>query len=159
LGIRTPAYREHDDVVLLRPQHIKPPTGHLASQAADLEINLAPEMDRLFAASPATGSLFFHQPQKARLASFDAKSPFWQSNTYAWLVSQMSPSGDRNRRRLIHSLATLDAQVMFDGGWLLSLGQEDSLKEILSVYRQLPTGQFETASGEFQPTIRTLTRD
>ena len=64
-------------------------------QAADLEIYLAPEMDRLFASGRQTGSLFYHEPQKARLASFDVKSPFGAANTYTWLVSEMSPSGDR----------------------------------------------------------------
>lgn len=159
LGIRAPAYREHENIVLLRPQHLKPSTGPLPAQAADLEINLAPEMDKLFATSPQTGSLFYHEPQKARIASFDAKSPFGPANTYAWLVSQMSPSGDRNRRRFVHSLATLDSQAMFDGGWMLSLGQEESLREILSVYRQLPIGHFENVAPEFQPTLRALKRD
>jgi hypothetical protein len=49
---------------------------------------------------------------------------------------------------------------MFDGGWLLPLGQETSLHEILSVYRMLPRERFETVGGEHQPvTIRTLVRD
>lgn len=160
LGIRAQAYHEDGGIVLLRPQHLKPALGSLPAQAADLEINLAPEMDRLFANSRQPGSLFYHEPQKARLASFDAKSPFGAANTYTWLVSQMSPSGDRNRRRFVHSLATLDAKEMFDGGWLLPLGQEDGLKDILSVYRLLPGDRFETVPGEFQPvTIRTLSRD
>jgi hypothetical protein len=157
LGLRAPTYREHQSIVLLRPQHLRPTAGPLAAQAAELETNLAPEMDRLFASSLETGSVFFHEPQKARITSFDAKSPFGAANTYTWLVSQMSPAGERNRRRFIHSLATLDSQAMFDGGWLLSLGQEESLKEVLSVYRQLPMAHFETVSAEFQPTIRTLT--
>jgi hypothetical protein len=71
----------------------------------------------------------------------------------------MSPGGDRNRRRFVHSLATLDSQAIFDGGWLLPLGQEDSLKDILGVYRQLPAGRFETVARDFQPTIRSLVRD
>ncbi len=143
--------------MLLRPQHLKPTSGPLPAQAADLEINLAPEMDKLFANNHEQASLFYHEPQKTRLASFDLKSPFGAANTYTWLVSQMSPSGHRNRRRFVHSLATLDAQAMFDGGWLLPLGQEESLKDILSVYRLLPGKPFETVGGEFQPvTIRTL---
>ncbi len=161
LGIRAGSYQDEQDIVLLRPQHIKPPAGASPVQAADWEINLAPgEMDRLFGGGSQTASLFYHEPQKVRLASFDAKSPFGPANTYTWLVSEMSPSGDRNRRRFVHSLATLDAQEMFDGGWLLPLGQEAALHEILSVYRLLPRERFETLPGEHQPvTIRTLVRD
>ena len=141
------------------PYHLGPSVGSLSAQAADMEFNLLPEADRLFVQGPPAGSLFYHEPQKARLASFDAKSPFGQASTYTWLVSQMSPSGSRNRRRFVHSLATLDAQQMFDGGWLLSLGQEDALRDIVSVYRQLPAERFETVPGEFQPvTMRSLSR-
>jgi hypothetical protein len=159
LGIRPQVYNSTDGIVLLRTQHLRPTAGPLPAQAVDLEINMAPEMDKLFAGARQPGSLFYHEPQKARLASFDAKSPFGAANTYTWLVSQMSPSGQRNRRRFAHSLATLDAQVMFDGGWLLSLGQEDALRDMVSVYRSLPSEHFETLPGEFQPvTIRTLAR-
>lgn len=161
LGIRAASYHDEQDIVLLRPQHIKPPAGASPAQSADWEINLAPgEMDRLFGGGSQAASLFYHEPQKVRLASFDAKSPFGPANTYTWLVSEMSPSGDRNRRRFVHSLATLDAQEMFDGGWLLPLGQETALHDILSVYRLLPRERFETLPGEHQPvTIRTLVRD
>jgi hypothetical protein len=160
LGVRADAYRDASNIVLLRPQHFKPTSGPLPAQAADLEINMAPEMDRLFAGGPQPGSLFYHEPQKARLASFDLKSPFGAANTYTWLVSQMSPSGDRNRRRLAHAIATLDARAMFDGGWLLPLGQEGALREMLSVYRRLPNAPFETVAGETQPvTIRALVHE
>ncbi len=116
-------------------------------------------MDRLFATQPHSANLFYHEPQKARLPSFDVESPFGAANTYTWLVAEMSPSGDRNRRRFIHSLAVGDARQMFDGGWLLPLGQEETLKRILSAYRQLPGEPFQTVAGEFQPvTIRTLSR-
>ena len=157
LGIRPQAYRGDSGIVLLRPQRLAPSSSPLAARAADLEINLAPEMDRLVANGRQTGSLFYHEPQKARLASFDVKSPFGAANTYTWLVSEMSPSGDKNRQRFVHSLATLDAEEMFDGGWMLALGQEEALGEVVSIYRQLPAQPFETVAGEIQPvTIRTL---
>jgi len=160
LGIHTQNYREDPSIVLLRPQFLKPNSTPLTAQAAGLEVILAPgEMDRLFALPSQPGSLFYHEPQKARLASFDAKSPFGPANTYTWLVAQMTPSGDRNRRRFVHSLATLDSQSMFDGGWLLALGQEESLKDLLSVYRMLPAEHFIPVPGRCQPvTVRTLTR-
>jgi hypothetical protein len=158
LGLRAPLYRDQDGIVFLRPQRISPP-GSLTANGADLEVNLSPEVDRLFSGGRDSASLFYHEPQKARLASFDAKSPFGPANTYTWLVSQISPSGDRNRRRFVHSLATLDAQQMFDGGWLLALGQEDASRELLGIYRQLPAARFETVPGESQPvTIRTVVR-
>lgn len=160
LGISVQAYRANPGIVLLRPQLLRPSADPLPVQALQTEIYLSGEMDRLFAGMAERGNLFYHEPQKARLASFDVNSPFGAANTYIWLVSQMSPSGDRNRRRFVHSLAVSDAHELFDGGWLLPLGQEGALLDLISVYRQLPAGNFETAAAETQPvTIRTLSRD
>lgn len=157
LGIQVSAYQADAGIVLLRPQLLRPPAGRPPVQAMETEIYLSAEMDRLFAGSTPPASLFYIEPQKARLASFDVNSPFGAAKTYTWLVSEMSPSHERNRRRFVHSLATSDAAEMFDGGWMLALGQEASLKDLLSVYRQLPAERFETVAGEFQPvTIRTL---
>ena len=48
---------------------------------------------------------------------------------------------------------------MFDGGWLLPLGQEDSLHDLISVYRDLPAAPFTTLESDAQPiVIRTLNR-
>jgi hypothetical protein len=158
LGVRPEAYRSDERIVLLRPQEISP-AGPLPAQGADLEINQAPEVDRLFSNHRYSGSLFYHGPQRARIASFDAKSPFGAATTYTSLVSELSPSAERNRRRFVHGVATLDAQQMFDGGWLLPLGQEAALTDLVSVYRQLPAARFDTLAEESQPvTIRSLTR-
>ena len=95
-----------------------------------------------------------------RVASFDAKSPFGAAATYTALVSEIPPSAASNRQRFVHSVATLDAQQMFDGGWLLPLGQEGSLVDLISVYRQLPAMRFDTLAEESQPVvIRTLSRN
>ena len=59
---------------------------------------------------------------------------------YTWLSSQISPSQQENRRRFVHSLATLDSQAIFDGGWLLPLGQELALDNLVAAYRRLPAG-------------------
>jgi hypothetical protein len=159
LGLRPQLYRDEPAMVWLRPQRIAP-LESLSAQAVELQVNLSPEVDKLFSGGRQVGSLLFHEPQKTHLASFDAQSPFGPGSTYTWLVSQMSPSGDRNRRRFVHSLATLDAQIVLDGGWLLPLGQEESLRNLASTYRQLPAARFETLPGESQPvTVRTLVRD
>ena len=44
----------------------------------------------------------------------------------------------------MHNLATLDADGMFDGGWLLPLGQEEFAASVTAAYRELPAGGFET---------------
>ncbi len=149
-GIDPAAFAETGRIVLLRPQRIAPP-GEIAERAVDLEVNDAAELDRALQSAPQRGSVFFHPPQTTRLASFDAKSPFQTTTT--WMVSQLSPAGALNRRRFVHSLATLDPHIMVDGGWLLPLGQEAALRPLVAVYRRLPLADFKPLAEETQPVV------
>jgi len=126
--------------VLLRPELIVG-AGRLGAKAVALELNQMPDVDQCFGAVSTPGSLLFHRPQEVRVESFDKKSPFQPSHT--WLVAHPTPSGRQNRRRFAHSLAALDCQVLADGGWMLSLGQEDSVRDLLAAYRLLPAVRFE----------------
>lgn len=132
---------EQQQIVLLRPERVLSQAS-LSARAADLEINQMSDFDRCFQPAAITGSLFFHAPREVRIESFDQKSPFKPS--YAWLVSQPVPSGEQNRRRFVHSLATLDTQVMVDGGWLLPMGQEESTRDFVAAYRALPSVRFQS---------------
>jgi hypothetical protein len=157
LGLLPESFAD-DPIVLLRPHRIEP-LESLSAQAVDLELGLDPDVDRL-CKGEVSGSLFFHEPKKMRLASFDAKNPFGPGNSYTWLASQFSPSGMHNRERFVHSLAVLDCQAMFDGGWMLPLGQEENIADLISVYRELPGARFETLAGELQPVVvRTRVQD
>ena len=152
-----------DRIVLLCPERIAS-TGRLNEQAIDLEIRGMVDQRHYrpdgqpalgFQDLPTPGSLFFHQPQEARIASFDqacaksARTPF--KATYAWLVAQPAPAESQNRRRFVHSLATLDSQAMFDGGWLLPLGQEDAIRDLVAAYRRLPAVRFHDAGDRRGP--------
>ncbi len=134
-GIELRQYQEDPGVVLLRPERIVP-GGRLNAQAVDLEIDQMPDADPYFRGLPCPGSLFFHPPQEVRIPSFDQKSPI--RSLYAGLNTQSTPSAARNRQRFIHSLAVMDSQVLIDGGWLLSMGQEESLADLVAIYRRLP---------------------
>ncbi|HKD36311.1 MAG TPA: family 10 glycosylhydrolase, partial [Pirellulales bacterium] len=159
VGIRPDAYRNDPGIVLLRSQRLSP-AGRLAAQAIDIETNRSSEWDAAILAQPSPAALFYHEPQRCRLASFDAKSPFGKDKTYTWLISQIVPSQQGNRRRFVHSLATLDSEAMFDGGWLLPLAQEPALDNVTAAYRQLPARRFETLADSIEPlTVRTLHAD
>ena len=77
--------------------------------------------------------------------SFDAKSPY--RPTFLSLLTHATPSAERNRRRFARSLASIDAQVLVDGGWMLGLGQEEATRSLLRTYRRLPAVRFETVAG------------
>lgn len=153
-GIAPQFYHDAEAIVLLRPQRLAPLTS-LVAQGSDLELNLDPHLDRLFAQQPNPAALFYHEPQQARLPSFDAKNPVKTAATV--LATQPVPSAQYNRRRFVHALAALDARAMFDGGAMLPLGQENELEPWLGAYRQLPDLPFQTLAGPTQPvTVRML---
>jgi len=154
VGIDVAQHRDAQAPLLLRPEWVAS-GGPAVGDVIQLEVNQMPDLDRTFREVALPGSLFFHRPREARVASFDQKSPFRPS--YTWLFSQPMPSDEQNRRRFVHSLATLDSQAMFDGGWLLPLGQEDSIRDLVAGYRQLPAVPLKRVSdpGGGQPvTIR-----
>ncbi|MGO8691385.1 MAG: family 10 glycosylhydrolase [Thermoguttaceae bacterium] len=143
-GIDPRQYQDDPNIVLLRSQRIVP-GGRLNAQAIDLEINQMPDADGYFGGLPCPGSLFFHPPQEVRIPSFEQRSPFPAANTS--LLMQSVPSSQGNRRRFVRSLSAMDSQVLIDGGWLLSMGQEESLAELVAIYRRLPAVHF-AAVGE-----------
>ncbi len=138
-GIDVKNFQANRQLVLLRPERLSP-GGDLSAKAAELEIGQMPDSERYFQGLPLAGSLFFHVPREIHIPSFDQKSPIKPS--YAGLVLQPSPSGAQNRRRFVHDLAALDTQAVFDGGWLLPLGQEDSIRELVATFRFLPAVRF-----------------
>ena len=145
VGVDARCYQDQQQrIVLLRPERVAS-RANLAARAADLEIRHTADFDRYFQTTGAAGSLFFHQPREVRIESFDQKIPFKPS--YTWLVSQPAPSGEQNRKRFVHSLATLDAQVMVDGGWLLPMGQEETIRDLSAAYRALPSIPFQVIGG------------
>ncbi len=159
IGLDVSLYQQGrlSNVVFLRPRRIAPRVAR-ERQAVAAVVNRSGRLDRLIARTPSPGELFYHQPMTLRLTSFDQQSPFGADKTYTWLVSQMSPSARSNRRRFVHALATTDALMMFDGGWMIPLGQEDSLKTFIDVYRRLPAKRFATVTADSRPvTIRRMT--
>lgn len=150
LGLDVGALAAAPGVVLLRGQRVAA-SDDLAAQAVNLEVNGSLELDQTAAAQPVPGSLFFHEPLLDRVPSFDAKGLFPRSAAY--LVTHAPPAGPENRRRFVHALATLDAQVLADGGWMLPLGQEEELRDLVAAYRELPAARFETVAHVRQPVV------
>lgn len=155
VGIDVAQYQQDPAVVLLRPE-VTVPEWALGTGAVSQEARQMPDWDRLFAGLPQRGTLFYHRPQEVRITSFDERSPI--RPTYTWLATQPVPSGLQNRRRFVHVLATLDPQVILDGGWELAMGQEGAVKDLVALYRRLPALPFEPISPASQPvTIRLAT--
>ena len=156
VGIRPELLRDQRGIVLLRPVQVLPP-GPPVPQGVDLETNRSADIDAQFHGAASTGVLFTNEPQLARIGSFDAKSPFGKDKTSTRLTAELSPADRRNRQRFVHALAVSDPDVMFDGGPMLTMGQEDSLFDLVATYRRLPAGKFTTVADVPAPVaIRSL---
>ena len=148
VGVDTEPYRKEGAPVLLRTERCETVRGSNAP-AVGQKLSLMPEFDRLFEQQPAPAALFFQPPYKTRIGSFDAKSPFQPS--YTALFAQISSSGYENRRRFANAMAKLDPTSLFEGGWLLPLGQEATLGNFVAAYRRLPAVRFHRVEEQSLP--------
>jgi hypothetical protein len=161
-GVNVAELNGQPGVVVLRPERLKPLT-ELAEQAVNLQLRSATGIDALFKGQPS-GSLTHHEPMTLALPSFDAVSPFGPANTRTWLAAHISPNAIHNRARFVSSIAALDSQILVDGGRMLPLGQEESIRRMVETYRMLPAAPFETVTpkspaAQVSPiTLRKLTR-
>ncbi len=157
LGIDLRQYQDEHAPLLLHSAQIQ--SGRLSAQAVALEMQSMPEVER--GLMEGMGSLFFHPPEKTSILSFDEKSPF--RPTFSELLTQPVPAEQENRRRFVHHLAMADPKTMVDGGWMLPMGQEESLRDLILAFRRLPATRFERLTNRLpnessQPvTIRSCT--
>ncbi|MCA9196599.1 MAG: family 10 glycosylhydrolase, partial [Planctomycetales bacterium] len=132
-------------------------------QGADLEVNASDRFDSQFQNANQATVEFRHQPYQLRLTSFDEVSPFGRANTFMLLVSHATPTGVHNRQRFAHGLAKQDVLTVLEGGWMLPMGQEDSLLPFVDVFRRLPAKAFQTFEDETERAkpvvIRSLNTD
>lgn len=139
-GIDVRQFRDDPNIALLHVERLTA-AEPLDALASDLSLQQMPDVDRAFSDLAVRGGLFFHPPYRVNVASFDRKSPFRATQTD--LAAQLVPSDRLNRRRFVHAMAALDPTLLFDGGWVLSMGQEDSLRDLVAAYRRLPDVRFE----------------
>lgn len=152
MGLDFSDYDQFSNTTVLRPG-----LYHSQQQRSAISrvINHHSTIDDFFK-TRANGALFYHPPTEIRIPEFDQVSP-WQP-AFTWLVCQPSPQGASNRVRYIHSLATLDPYLIFDGGWTIPFGQEQATRPIRTQMQKLPATPFQTIQATNQPVIARISR-
>ncbi len=143
LGLDPTATKSLEQVVWLHPQRSNPILDPVR-QHVELEVNRSNELIKLHSQGRSTGVLFEHTPHVAKLTDLEAQSPWGQENTNTWFANTLTPSSQFNRQRFISALAKSDHRVLVDGGWMLTMGQEDTTRAIFHCYQSLPDVPFET---------------
>jgi hypothetical protein len=155
LGLNPTATGAFDHVVWLQPKQTSPVLDPV-SQHVQMELNRSPGIGKLYGRQRTTGILFQHSPHVARLTDLEQQSPWGPDNTNTWFANTLTPSHQFNRQRFISALAKSDQQIFVDGGWLLSMGQEDATRQIFHSYQQLPAVKFETVRADGVPIAQPL---
>jgi hypothetical protein len=100
---------------------------------------------------PSMGVLNYRPPRSLRVADFDRVSPWQPAQTRLTIVA--SPSTRESRRRFVRGLAETDAQMIFDGGWTVPLGQEHATEGLRRIALAIPPIPFYRVPGEEQSAI------
>ncbi len=139
-------------IVLLQSRVMSSDFSHVDPAAAQ-EVGRSLQWDQPFAEIDSIGHFIQSRPRSIRLASFDVQSPFGQEATYLSLAPHLVPTGFDSRELLVRDLARADLDTIMLGGTMLPLGQEDSLRSIVTAYRRLPKGEFVQIQGEHDPVV------
>lgn len=140
VGLDVQHYQHPQGPLLVRPEPYS--SGDLRGrQVLYLEWVQLAQAERAFATMAEPGSLFVQHPEKMVLPSFEQQSPFRSPHLTLWV--QPTPSGVQNRRRFVQSLASMDSQILLDGGWFFPLSGHESLRDFVRSYRRLPPVRFQ----------------
>jgi hypothetical protein len=142
VGLDSSLWKDQPNIVLPRPRRIAP-LADLPHRAVSIEIDSSPDATEFFDGAGAPAGLVCHETRPMRLEAFDEVSPFGRERTFTLLAPMLSLHGAENRRRLVHLLARSDVQMLLEGGWMLPLGQEESIQSLFDVYRRLPAVAFD----------------
>jgi hypothetical protein len=102
-----------------------------------------------------TGVLAYHRPEDCRACDIACISP---GHPVLRLAVHACSSGRDKRRRFVRALAASDAQMMFDGGWLMPLEEEEETADLRQIFRALPRIPFYKFESEDQPAIVRVAR-
>ena len=141
LGLDVDQYSSESRIVFCRPNRVAT-SSKLSAQSVNINLATSAKVDSVFARLQPSASLFHHEAQAMSLPSFDAVSPFGRENTRTVLFAHITESEKYSRQRFVHQLALRDVSCLLDGGWMLPLGQEESVRPLFETLRKLPAGPF-----------------
>lgn len=144
LGWDMESLQENPSVVFLKPHRIDENTT-VAGNKIDAQVGRSRKATQFYQQQAVTGEIFTHRTYWARFSELQGSSAFQKTrNEDVLRLQQLTPASSQNRKRFINSLRNLDSRLLVDGGWLLAMGQETSLADLIDVYTRLPDLPFAT---------------
>jgi hypothetical protein len=143
LGWDPKKFRDNPSVVLLKPRRIDE-NNTVAAGKIESQMEHSQKAIDFFKQQTITGELFSHQTRWAKFVELQSPSSFGNSRDEVLRLQLVTPSDWQNRKRFVESVRHLDSRLMLDGGWLLPMGQERSLIDLVDVFTRLPDLPFDT---------------
>ena len=138
LGLETDVFSLNPQLELLRPQRIAP-NESLAANRVEINLALTRDVEEFYASADSTSDLFTHRISWAHFAQLQEQNPFGQPQSAPIMrLQQLTPSAHCNRERFLEALRIHDSRLLVDGGWMMAMGQEQALEELVSIFTQLP---------------------
>ena len=152
-GIDCRALSKLEDAMLLRPE-ADSPLRVPASRAWSYRLAGDTQLDAMLTGAPV-GAIIQQLPTSFRLPDYDKVNPYGNGKSRTWLFPHALTAGDAARRSLSHRLFYADVQSLTSGGWLVPIGQEDTIRPLLRTYQQFPaTVMRDLAPAGISPTLK-----
>ena len=147
MGLDLPTIKAGNDsdkgpIVLLNPHRIAPDQT-LASRRVDEAVAESSQARKYFAQTKYAADLYTHRVSWAHFAQLQQQDPFGNQASPLMRLQQMAPSDQFNRKRFVQAIRDRDARMLVDGGWMLTMGQESSLLDLMQIFSRLPDQTFE----------------
>ncbi len=144
LGWDSGNFHDSPSIVFLKPQRIDE-NSTVAENKVEAQMEQSQKVVNFFQRQAITGELFAHRTYWAKFAEIQSQSAFSNAERPNLMrLQQLTPSSWQNRQRFVSSIRHLDSRLLVDGGWLLAMGQERSLVDLIDVYTRLPDLPFDT---------------
>lgn len=142
-GVKPDAFPASSALVWMHPNKCVP-IHDLAKQASDVAIQRDARFSRWSGTHMQSASVIQHTPHSRSLPGLDKVSAFGVGSADTWLISTLAATEGEARKPFIESLVKSDTFHLLQGGWLLPLGSEASLREMFETIKRLPKDRFQT---------------
>ena len=144
-GLEPQTFAETDGLHLLKSRRLAM-NAPLAAKRVQTNIDQNETVDTFYHQADTVGELFSHQVSWAHFAQLSTElqkqTQFGKGSAEILRLQQLTPAGTWNRIRFLESLKHQDSMMMFDGGWMIPLGQEQEIEGLINVFRSLPRSKF-----------------
>lgn len=129
------------DVVLLRSHRIAPDASP-AEERVNHYLATSNQAEKFYSKLNYASELFQHRHALAQFSQLQSSPPFSKQPDPILRRQPAMPAGNESRQRFVTMIRTRDSRQLIDGGERFSASTDAKLRQMFSIYRQLPDQPF-----------------